>query len=202
MKQVKTLEEIVDILNEYWSNLKKFPKLSDFNSIVEINKDSLNILENKYNTFITNNENLTVISILASITRMLTGKTIAAIIENSDKDMTPEQFEQAKREIAVKWCPWSEKTSFKRNGKDYVPFDQMVSDLTALLEQHKEMIIADMYPKEFIEWIGDDCSPCYLERKEDGYGKWIVFKKGSMEHEAEFDTLAELFDYWLKNGKQ
>ena len=40
------------------------------------------------------------------------------------------------REIAVKWCPWSEKTSFKRNGKDYVPFDQMVSDLTALISEH------------------------------------------------------------------
>ena len=39
------------------------------------------------------------------------------------------------REIAVKWCPWSEKTSFKRNGKDYVPFDQMVSDLTALISE-------------------------------------------------------------------
>jgi len=39
------------------------------------------------------------------------------------------------REIAVKWCPWSEKTSFKRNGKDYVPFNQMVSDLTALISE-------------------------------------------------------------------
>ena len=39
------------------------------------------------------------------------------------------------REIAVKWCPWSEKTSFKRNGKDYVPFNQMLSDLTALISE-------------------------------------------------------------------
>lgn len=49
------------------------------------------------------------------------------------------------REIAVKWCPWSEKTSFKRNGKDYVPFDQMVSDLTALISEN-------YYPKEFVKW--------------------------------------------------
>jgi uncharacterized protein YihD (DUF1040 family) len=42
MKQ-KTLEEIVIILNEYWSNLIEFPKLSDFNSLVEINEDNISL---------------------------------------------------------------------------------------------------------------------------------------------------------------
>ena len=76
-----------------------------------------------------------------------------------------------------------------------------VSDLTALISDgyvSKEKV---GYPKEFVEWIGDDCSPCYLEREEDDYGKWVVFKKGSMENEAEFDTLDELFNYWKENER-
>ena len=43
--------------------------------------------------------------------------------------------EELKREFAEKWCPYSSKTSFKRNGIDYVPFNQMLSDLNALLDK-------------------------------------------------------------------
>ncbi len=66
--------------------------------------------------------------------------------------LTPEQFEQAKREFAEKWCPWSKKTAFQRNGKQFVPFDAMLSDLTALLEQHKEMILREELIK-YDEWV-------------------------------------------------
>lgn len=93
------------------------------------------------------------------------------------------------REIAVKWCPWSEKTSFKRNGKDYVPFDQMVSDLAAVISEH-------YYPKEFTEWIGDKG----IEKAHnDEEIVWILYKYNSMEAEKEFASLDDVFNYWKEN---
>ena len=77
--------------------------------------------------------------------------------------------------------------------------DVLYADLTALISEHYVSKEEAGYPKDFVEWIGDDCSPCYLEREDDDYGKWVVFKKGSMEHEAEFDTLDKLFNYWREN---
>ena len=108
--------------------------------------------------------------------------------------------EQKLREIAEKWGWFVKATSFDMTqfelNKDT---EQFLSDLTALISEGYVSKEKAGYPKEFVEWIGDDCSPCYLEREEDDYGKWIVFKRGSMEHEAEFDTLDELFNYWKEN---
>ena len=90
------------------------------------------------------------------------------------------------REIAVKWCPWSEKTSFKRNGKDYVPFNQMLSDLTALISEH-------YYPKEFLLWTGENCQ-YYPDTNE-----WMYFE--SPMTQQYFEGTDELFNYWVNNKK-
>jgi len=45
--------------------------------------------------------------------------------------MTPEQFEQAKREFVVQW---GQKGMFDK---------KLLSDLTALLEQHKELMLRE-----------------------------------------------------------
>ena len=105
---------------------------------------------------------------------------------------------QKLREIAEKWGNGYE---VDENG-NYQSLDlsrELFSDLTALISEHYVSKEEAGYPKDFVEWIGDDCSPCYLEREDDDYGKWVVFKKGSMEHEAEFDTLDKLFNYWREN---
>ena len=104
-------------------------------------------------------------------------------------DMNTQEFEQAKRDLAQKW-----EIDLHRQ-------KILLSDLTALISEWYVSKEKAGYPKEFVEWIGDDCSPCYLGREEDDYGKWVVFKRGSMEHEAEFDTLDELFNYWANNEK-
>ena len=111
------------------------------------------------------------------------------------------------REIAVKWCPWSEKTSFKRNGKDYVPFDQMVSDLTALISEHyidkdiHERLVEradelttqvnESYPKEFLLWTGENCQ-YYPDTNE-----WMYFE--SPMTQQYFKGTDELFNYWKEN---
>ena len=95
------------------------------------------------------------------------------------------------RELAEHWMPMVR----------YKDKERFISVLTALIEEHYVAREDVGYPKAFIEWIGDDVSPCYLERKDDdeGYGKWIVFKRNSMEHEVEFDTLDELYQYYKEN---
>ena len=87
--------------------------------------------------------------------------------------MTPEQFEQAKREFAEKW--W----------QLYIDDGTFLSDLTVLLEQHKEVMLADMYPKEFVEWYVKDGQ--YIPNKDTGSVR---------------STILELYDMWLKNVKK
>ena len=105
-------------------------------------------------------------------------------MSNTDK-LREMNSTEALREIAVKWCPWSEKTSFKRNGKDYVPFDQMVSDLTALISEH-------CYPKEFLLWTHSqdywlfDSLTCL----------WVSDEPKAFQEEK---TTDELFEYWKEN---
>ena len=110
--------------------------------------------------------------------------------------------EQKLREFAEKWGFSQDKTD-EGFLIDNDRTKQCLSDLTALISEGYVSRAKVGYPKEFVEWIGDDCSPCYLERKNDdeGYGKWVVFKRNSVEHEAEFDTLDELFNYWANNEK-
>lgn len=67
--------------------------------------------------------------------------------------MTPE-FEQAKREIAEKYFPVS---SGFEHSRIYVELQKNIqngflSDLTALLEQHKEMILREELIK-YDEWV-------------------------------------------------
>lgn len=68
---------------------------------------------------------------------------------NSD-DMT-EQFEQAKRELAERWCL---KVIECMKEDDYIIHapDEFLSDLTALLEQHKEMMLREELIK-YDEWV-------------------------------------------------
>lgn len=106
--------------------------------------------------------------------------------------------EQAIREFVDKWGFSQDKTD-EGFLIDNDRTKQCLSDLTALVSEHYVAKEDAGYPKEFVEWIGDDCSPCYLGREEDDYGKWVVFKKGSMKHETEFDTLDELFNHWKEN---
>ena len=106
--------------------------------------------------------------------------------------------ETALRELAIKHFPAEHETErYTRLQK--MRREELISDLTALISEGYVSKEKAGYPKEFVEWIGDDCSPCYLGREEDDYGKWVVFKRGSMEHKAEFDTLDELLNYWKEN---
>ena len=93
-------------------------------------------------------------------------------------------FEQAKREFAEKW--------------GYLTFDyvetncsnECLSDLTALLEQHKEMMLG------FAEWIGE------YYRSGRIYYAAIDEKWGLYPFEHDGLTTIELFNYWLKNVKK
>jgi len=95
------------------------------------------------------------------------------------KTMTPEQFEQAKREFAEKWGIryQPEEPGYYELKNDS---DNCLSDLTALLEQHKEMIMS------FTEWTGN----IYYDNS-----RWLV--KGEEEM-----TTQELYEFWLKNVKR
>jgi hypothetical protein len=99
--------------------------------------------------------------------------------------LTPEQFEQAKREFAEKWGIryQPEEPGYYELKNDS---DNCLSDLTALLEQHKEMML------EFTEWWGRIC----IEQ----HGQY-----NSMEIPKEICgliTMNELFEWWLKNVKK
>ena len=76
------------------------------------------------------------------------------------EEMTPEQFEQAKREFAVKW---------RRDLALNEGIVSMLSDLDALLEHHKEVILADTYPKEFVEWKDKNTMTDRISRTEMRY---------------------------------
>lgn len=56
--------------------------------------------------------------------------------------MTPEQFEQAKREFAEKWMPMVR----------YKDKERFIECITALLEQHKEMMLREELIKYEIHW--------------------------------------------------
>ena len=104
--------------------------------------------------------------------------------------MTPEQFEQAKREFALNW---GHKTYYRREDIDeYVTeaLPEFLSDLTSLLEQHKEVMM------EFTEWTSKKAIEglAYVEANK----KWGVCELGNF---IEFTT-AELFNYWIKNVKK
>ena len=64
--------------------------------------------------------------------------------------MTPEQFEQAKRELMGKYFPYSG-TINDREANKYL-WDAFDADLTALLEQHKEMMLREELIK-YDEWV-------------------------------------------------
>ena len=71
------------------------------------------------------------------------------------KTITPEQFEQAKREFTNQYAPCEMR---QRKGNpdvwDYAPIEDFISDLTALLEQHKEMMLRKELIK-FVKWYND-----------------------------------------------
>ena len=110
--------------------------------------------------------------------------------------MTPEQFEQAKREFAENW---GHKTYYRREDIDeYVTeaLPEFLSDLTSLLEQHKEVMM------EFTEWIGENANMLFFPNSND---KWLLSRLVKGENPSvEYDeySTAELFDYWLKNVKK
>ena len=82
-------------------------------------------------------------------------------------------IEQAKREFIENW------------GSEGLPNNDLLSDLNSLLEQHKEVITAEMYPKEFVEWYVKDGQ--YIPNKDTGSVR---------------STILELYDMWLKNVKE
>jgi hypothetical protein len=104
--------------------------------------------------------------------------------------MSVEQFEQAKREFADKW---------RRMTHSYSPdayTREFLSDLTALLEQHKEVMM------EFTEWIGENANILYFPNSND---KWLLSRLVKGENPSvEYDeySTAELLDYWIKNVKK
>ncbi len=92
-----------------------------------------------------------------------------------------EQFEQAKREFAEKYNPLFSSRLDEVREKTKSEF---LSDLTALLEQHKEMILKDMYPKAFLLWSHDNVQ---VESAEETF---LVY------NEVRFYTTDEVFDFW------
>lgn len=97
---------------------------------------------------------------------------------------TPEQFEQAKREFAEKY-----RYGFviEHRGVDIDDEEEeFISDLTTLLEQHKEAIL------EFTDWWGRIC----IEQ----HGQYNSMK--IPQEICGLITMNELFDYWLKNVKK
>ena len=99
------------------------------------------------------------------------------------------KVEQMKREFAYKWGG-----SVAAEGYGNARFDvskQCLSDLNALLEK----ATADMYPKEFTEWIGSQ--ELYCDK-----GEWLCPVEDSVYGEIIRKTTAELFDYWLMNVKK
>ena len=114
--------------------------------------------------------------------------------------MTPEQFEQAKREISEKYFPTEEKLSNNSlyNQLQQSSQDNLLSDLTALLEQHKEMMEFDHLTNEAIK-IDDifdkmNCLIGYLERWRDN--------PQSNNPPFELNSVIEEAIDWLKNVKK
>ena len=113
------------------------------------------------------------------------------------------------REIAVKWCPWSEKTSFKRNGKDYVPFDQMVSDLTALISEgyvekakYDEAVRQrdeELVNQEVVRRIADKMVEVMLREELIAYDKFLSSTYWGVSHILKHE---EAVDEYLKNVKK
>ena len=91
--------------------------------------------------------------------------------------MTPEQFEQNRRELARKWCPWQETTIFLHKDGEVHPFKNMLSDLDTLLAEYKEMILRE----ELI-----------------AYDKWLL------KHDLgyDFESTEQCVDEYLKTVNQ
>ena len=104
--------------------------------------------------------------------------------------MTPEAFEQAKRDHLEKW---GYTISVNKKGELYNANCKrgLNKDLTALLEQHKEMILADMYPKKFLEWMGEELG-------EDRISYTVTNWRRPWFYNHRHLSLEELFNYWLK----
>lgn len=96
--------------------------------------------------------------------------------------MTPEQFEQAKREFFEEYA----------YGYEYGTglFERL---LNSLLEQHKEVILADTYPKEFVEWKDKNTMTDRISRTE------MRYMLTDLDAPLYWWTLDEIFNYWLKN---
>ena len=105
------------------------------------------------------------------------------------------QFEQAKREFAEKWCI---KVIECMKGDDYIMHapDEMLSDLTALLEQHKEVITAEIKRADFAEWLLNHATV----NEEFTPPKWTAYLSGYQS--KTYWTTNELYDVWLKNVKK
>ena len=90
------------------------------------------------------------------------------------------------REIAAKWKLTQADLEIWKAERRIVqtPIPEFLSDLTALLEQHKEAILAGMYPKDFLLWFHDNAQ---IESREETF---LVY------NEMRFYTLDEVFDFW------
>ena len=101
-----------------------------------------------------------------------------------------EQFEQAKREFVEKWnLKYSkEPTTDPHTECLYYPItphkSECLSDLTSLLEQHKEVMMG------FIRWL----FWCDYRMTEEGLH--------STYESTPNGTLIELYEWWLKNMKK
>ena len=87
-----------------------------------------------------------------------------------------------------------------------VAMTEFAEQLTTLYAQRiadkmvEERLRGELYPEEFIEWIGDDCSPCNLLRNDDeGFDKWVIYERDSMDWKFSCKTITELYKYWKKN---
>jgi len=101
------------------------------------------------------------------------------------------ELEQMTRELAEKW---GITLSCNAKGQLYNANCKRSfnKDLTTLLDKQRDVILADMYPKEFVEWI---------------LSQEIFFGELSEEYilndnPGKFKTLEDVFDYWIKNVKK
>ena len=111
--------------------------------------------------------------------------------------MTPEQFEQKKREFRKKYkagyvLPEIINGTLEFKNKR----DEFISDLNTLLAEHREMMM------EFARWIGFESSRLYYRDLDE---KWIMTRFVMCENPTEeYDeyTTDELFEYWIKTVNQ
>lgn len=76
-------KELLEVLNKAWNYLEEYPKYSEFNKILKIkNKALLRNDKDLIDFTVTSHEDLSVISIIATLTELGCGEKFAAVVSD------------------------------------------------------------------------------------------------------------------------